>query len=149
KQGKFLVFNPAAERMFGRGGMETDASKWPDQYGLFLPDGVTPFPPDQLPLARSLRGEEVNDVEMFVRHAKAPEGLWTRINGRPLRGPDGELSGGVIVCRDITEIKKEEFFLFDKSRFLKMIGPNPSFSEFLPSLFLLREGKADGLRCSI
>jgi len=149
KQGNFLLFNPAAERMFGKGATQTASSEWSHQYGLYLSDKVTPFPADQLPLTRSIRGEEVNNVEVFVRHDKAPQGLWTRINGRPLRGPDGELSGGVIVCRDITEIKKEEFFLFDQSRVLEMIGANASLSEVLTSLVLLMEGQADGLRCSI
>ena len=149
KQGNFLLFNPAAERMFGKGATQTASSEWSHQYGLYLSDKVTPFPADQLPLTRSIRGEEVNNVEVFVRHDKAPQGLWTRINGRPLRGPDGELSGGVIVCRDITEIKKEEFFLFDQSRVLEMIGANASLSEILTSLVLLMEGQADGLRCSI
>lgn len=149
KAGKLLVFNPAAERMFGRGATEIASSEWSQEYGLYLPDKVTPFPPDQLPLARSIRGEEVNNVEIFVRHAKAPGGLWTRVNGRPLKGPNGELTGGVIVCRDITEIKKEEFFLFDQSRVLEMIAANASLSEVLTSLVLLMEGQADGLRCSI
>lgn len=149
KEGKFLVFNPAAKRMFGQGATQTASNEWSQQSGLYLPDRVTPFPPDQLPLTRSIRGEEVNNVEMFVRHEKAPNGLWTRINGRPLRGPDGELSGGVIVCRDITEVKKEEFFLFDQSRVLEMIAANASLSEVLTSLVLLMEGQADGLRCSI
>ena len=93
-EGKFLAFNPAAERMFGEGAAQTASSEWSHQYGLYLPDKVTPFPPDQLPLTRSIRGEEVNNVEIFVRHDKAPQGLWTRINGRPLRGSNGELSGG-------------------------------------------------------
>jgi PAS domain S-box-containing protein len=149
KEGKFLAFNPAAERMFGEGAAQTASSEWSHQYGLYLPDKVTPFPPDQLPLTRSIRGEEVNNVEIFVRHDKAPQGLWTRINGRPLRGSNGELSGGVIVCRDITEIKKEEFFLFDQSRVLEMIAANASLAEVLTSLVLLMEGQADGLRCSI
>jgi PAS domain S-box-containing protein len=149
KQGNFLLFNPAAERMFGKGATQTASSEWSHQYGLYLSDKVTPFPADQLPLTRSIRGEEVNNVEVFVRHDKAPQGLWIRINGRPLCGPDGELSGGVIVCRDITEIKKEEFFLFDQSRVLEMIGANASLSEVLTSLVLLMEGQADGLRCSI
>src|SRR5204862_1608703 len=112
KEGKLLVFNPAAERMFGQAAIRTASSQWSHQYGLFLPDRVTAFPPDQLPLMRSIRGEEVNNVEIFVRHEKAPNGIWTRVNGRPLKDPDGKLSGGVIVCRDITEGKKEEFFLF-------------------------------------
>ena len=149
KQGNFLVFNPAAERMFGQGATQIAPSEWSQHYGLYLPDRVTPFPPDQLPLTRSIRGEEVNNVEIFVRHEKAPNGIWTRVNGRPLRGPDGKLAGGVIVCRDITEIKKEEFFLFDQSRVLEMIAANASLSEVLTSLVLLMEGQADGLRCSI
>jgi len=149
KEGKFLAFNPAAERMFGKGAAQTASREWSHQYGLYLPDKVTPFPPDQLPLTRSIRGEEVNNVEIFVRHDEAPQGLWTRINGRPLRGPNGELSGGVIVCRDITEIKKEEFFLFDQSRVLEMIAANASLAEVLTSLVLLMEAQADGLRCSI
>ncbi len=149
KEGKFLVFNPAAERMFGRGATQTSSSEWSHQYGLYLPDKVTPFPPDQLPLTRSIRGEEVDNVEIFVRHEKAPNGLWTRVNGRPIRDPNGELSGGVIVCRDITEIKKEEFFLFDQSRVLEMIAANASLANVLTSLVLLMEGQADGLRCSI
>ena len=149
RNGNFLVFNPEAERMFGRGAGHIAASEWSREYGLYLPDRVTPFPPDQLPLARSIRGEEVNNVEIFVRHAKAPKGLWTRINGRPLRGPNGELEGGVIVCRDITETKKEEFFVFDQSRVLEMIAANATLSEVLTSLVLLMEAQADGLRCSI
>ena len=93
-EGKFLLFNPMAKRMFGMGACANASSEWPDRYGLYLPDKVTPFPHDQLPLTRSIRGEEVNNVEMFVRHAKAPNGLWTRVNGRPLRGLNGELLGG-------------------------------------------------------
>lgn len=149
KNGNFLVFNPAAERMFGRDVSKSNASEWSQQSGLYLPDRVTPFPPDQLPLARSIRGEEVNNVEVFVRHTKAPKGLWMRISGRPLRDADGKLAGGVIVCRDITEVKKEEFFLFDQSRVLEMIAANATLSEVLTSLVLLMEAQADGLRCSI
>jgi PAS domain S-box len=95
RNGKFLVFNPAAERMFGRNA------------ALYLPDRVTLFPRDQLPLERSIRGEDVNNVEIFVRNEKAPTGFWARVNGRPLRDADGKLAGGVIVCRDITESKRK------------------------------------------
>jgi PAS domain S-box-containing protein len=149
KHGNFLVFNPAAERMFGRGATQIAPSEWSQHYGLYLPDRVTPFPSDQLPLARSIRGEEVNNVEIYVQHEKAPNGIWTRVNGRPLRGADGKIAGGVIVCRDISEIKKEEFFLFDQSRVLEMIAANATLPEVLTSLVLLMEGQADGLRCSI
>ena len=70
KDNNFLVFNPAAERMFGKGAMERPPAEWPQHYGLYLPDKVTPFPHDQLPITRSIRGEEVDDVEMFVHDMK-------------------------------------------------------------------------------
>ena len=149
KEGKFLVFNPMAELMFGTGAVQMPSSEWSHRYGLYLPDKVTPFPHDQLPLTRSIRGEEVNDVEIFVRHEKAPNGLWTRVNGRPLRDLNGELLGGVIVCRDITQIKEEEFFRAGQSRVLEMIASDAPLADVLTSLVLLMEGQAEGLRCSI
>ena len=149
KAGKFLVFNLAAERMFGKGAMEMPSTEWSHRYGLFLPDKVTPFPHDELPMTRSIRGEEVDNIEMFVRHEKAPHGLWTRITGRPLRGSNGDLLGGVIVCRDITQIKEEEFFRAEQSRVLEMIAADAPLTDVLTSLVLLMEGQAEGLRCSI
>ena len=129
KDNNFLVFNPAAERMFGKGAMESPPAEWPQHYGLYLPDKVTPFPHDQLPITRSIRGEEVDNIEMFVRHEKAPHGIWTRITGRPLLGADGDLLGGVVVCRDITQIKEEEFFRAGQSRVLEMIAADAPLSE--------------------
>src|SRR5712672_56557 len=149
KDNNFLVFNPAAERMFGKGAMESPPAEWSHHYGLYLPDKVTPFPHDQLPMTRSIRGEEVDNIEMFVRNEKAPHGLWTEITGRPLRGANGDVLGGVIVCRDITEIKEEEFFRAGQSRVLEMIAADAPLSEVLKSLVLLMEQKAEGLRCSI
>src|SRR6266480_4258469 len=149
KDENFLVFNPAAERMFGAGAIKTSASEWSHRYGLYLPDKVTPFPHDQLPLIRSIHGEEVNNVEMFVRHEKAPHGIWTRITGRPLRDSNGELLGGVVVCRDITQIKEEEFFRAGQSGVLEMIAADAPLADVLTNLVLLMEGQAEGLRCSI
>ena len=82
--------------------------EWTDRYGVFLPDGVTPYPPHELPLARAMRGEEVRDAEMFIRNARKPDGVWLSINGRPLRDDTGHLRGGVIVFRDVTERKRAE-----------------------------------------
>jgi PAS domain S-box-containing protein len=149
KDENFLVFNPAAERMFGAGATQTKSHEWSQRYSLYLPDKVTPFPPHELPLTRSIRGEEVNNVEMFVRHEKAPHGIWTRITGRPLRDSSGELLGGVVVCRDITQIKEEEFFRAGQSRVLEMIAADAPLADVLTSLVLLMEGQAEGLRCSI
>jgi hypothetical protein len=58
---------------------------------------------------------------------------------------DGDLLGGVIVCRDITEIKEEEFFRTGQSRVLEMIAADAPLSEVLKSLVLLMEEQAEGL----
>ena len=149
KSGNFLVFNPAAERMFGKGAMHTPPAEWSQNYGLYLPDKTTPFPHDQLPMTRSIRGEDVDNIEMFVRHEMAPHGLWTRITGRPLRDASGELLGGVVVCRNLTRVKEEEFFRAGQSRVLEMIAADAPLSQVLTELVLLMEGQAEGLRCSI
>jgi PAS domain S-box-containing protein len=146
---KFLIFNSAAQRMFGESATDITLADWSRRYGLYLPDKVTLFPSDQTPLARAIRGEETNRVEMFVRPAQAPRGFWTRINGRPLRAGNGEVIGGVIVCRDITESKEEEFFRAGQSRVLELIAGDAPLSEILTNLVLLMQGQAEGLRCSI
>ena len=70
-----------------------------------------------------------------MRHEKAPHGLWTRITGRPLRDASGELLGGVIVCRNITRVKEEEFFRAGQSRVLEMIAADAPLAQVLTSLF--------------
>jgi PAS domain S-box-containing protein len=99
---RFLMFNRACERMFGMA-VNMTADEWSQHYGLYQTDMVTLYPADELPLRRAVRGEEVNDVEIFVRPHLAPEGFWILVNGRPLRDATGGLRGGVVVCHDITE----------------------------------------------
>ena len=147
--GNFVLFNPAAERMFGRPVAHAPTKEWARIYGLFLPDKTTPFPHEELPLLRSICGEEVDNAEMFIRNEQLPQGLWTRITGRPLHSPDGGLLGGVVVCRDISAIKEEEFFRAGQSRVLEMIAANLPLPEVLEALVLLMEGQSTGLRCSI
>jgi PAS domain S-box-containing protein len=146
---QFLIFNPAAERMFGSGPTDTTSENWSKQYGLFLSDGTTVFPGDQMPLSRSIRGEEVDDVEMVVKHDKAPGGLWARVSGRPLKDGSGGSLGGVIVCRDITESKKEDAFREGQGRILEMIAANRPLSEVLANLMLLIEAQHEGMFCSV
>lgn len=145
RESRFLVFNPAAERMFDLGATDTQA----EGHGLYLPDQVSEFPADELPLARAIRGESVNDVEMFVRHERAPDGLWVTINARPVRDANGELAGGVTVCRDVTESKKEDAFRAGQSRVLEMIARGASLSEVLASLVTLIEAQSTGMLCSV
>src|SRR3989440_3805231 len=106
--GQFLLFNAAAEKVLGIGATETTPDKWSDQYGVYLPDTVTQYPPDQLPLVRAMRGENVDGVELVIRNRQVSEGRLLSINGRPLKRADGALQGGVVVFHDMTERKRAE-----------------------------------------
>src|ERR1700730_6446373 len=70
ENGKFLLFNRAAEQMLGVGATDTTPDQWTNRYGLFQPDTITPFVPTEAPLARAIRGESVDSIEIFVRHPK-------------------------------------------------------------------------------
>ena len=74
--GRLVMFNPAAEQMFGPISAHSQPEEWSTTYRLYLPDGVTPFPAGQLPVLRAIRGEEVNDLEMFVRRPGSAGGIW-------------------------------------------------------------------------
>ena len=102
KSGAFQIFNPSAERILGIGPIDTTPDKWSDDYGFFFPDRNTPFPADELPLARALKGEASDDVEMFVRNLEVPEGAFISVSGRPLQDEEDTEKGSVIVFRDVT-----------------------------------------------
>jgi len=107
-QGRFVIWNPAADRIIGLGPMDKPTAAWPQVYGLYRPDRVTPFPADQVPLARAIRGETVTDVEMFVRNRSRGDGLLISVTGTPLTDPHGVIKGGVVVFRDVTRHKAAE-----------------------------------------
>jgi PAS domain S-box-containing protein len=108
ENGKFLLFNPAAEKILGLGATELPPEEWPGQYGIFITDTTTPYPAQELPLTKAIRGEETNKVEMFIRNPKLPEGAFLSVTGRPLTDEQGVLKGGVVVFHDITERRRAE-----------------------------------------
>ncbi|MDP9161851.1 MAG: PAS domain S-box protein, partial [Acidobacteriota bacterium] len=111
ENGKFLLFNRSAEEMLGLGATDTAPNEWTGRYSLYQLDGVTPFDPNEVPLARAIRGERADAVEIFVRHPKQPEGMLISVTGRPLRDKDGTQRGGVVVFHDITLKKRAEDLL--------------------------------------
>jgi PAS domain S-box-containing protein len=107
EQGNFVLWNPAAERILGMGAADLPVQKWPEQYGLYLPDTVTRFPSEQIPLVRAVRGER-STTEMFVRNPEVVEGAWIEVSAAPLKDKQGVVCGGVATIRDITRQKADE-----------------------------------------
>lgn len=107
--GKVNFMNPAAEVLTAiRAADAIGRPVWDDvlrDWGMFRPDGSTRVPGEEIPIARALAGETVEQVELFVRAPGQPEGRWHSANAAPVRDPDGSIRGAVTVSRDITALR--------------------------------------------
>ena len=95
--GTLLLCNPAAEELLGIDHKGITEQEWLAQYVPFMQDKVTPIPPLERPLARAMRGESVNEAEVFFRRKDLPDGMWLSASARPLRDEDGSPRGAVLV----------------------------------------------------
>jgi signal transduction histidine kinase len=107
ENGGLLMRNPAANQLLGRPSGPRSAAEFPDYYGMFRPDGETPWPPEELPIVAALRGEDSTNVEMVVRNPAHPDGIRLNVSARPLDPRAGQ-SGAVAVYHDITERRAAE-----------------------------------------
>lgn len=100
--------NPAAERIFGYDRLSTSVHDWTESCGIFDSSKKTSYPVKDLPIFQAITGRGVDGAEMFIRNDIVPSGIWVSATGRPLRDPDGQLIGGIMVLRDISERKLAE-----------------------------------------
>ncbi len=107
EHGKFILWNPAAEKIIGLGAANISPAEWGAHYGVFFPDMITPIPPGETPLECAVRGE-AGTSEIFLRHAGLDPGVWLETNGSPLIDKDGVVRGGVLAFRDISRRKADE-----------------------------------------
>ncbi|HEY3329582.1 MAG TPA: response regulator [Capsulimonadaceae bacterium] len=124
KDGKFIIYNPAAERIIGIGAKDIPIDEWQVRYGVYRPDKVTAFPPDEQPLARAVRGEEVDWAEMYVRNDVIRDGAFITLTARPLKDESGAPNGGVVVFHDSTNRKLAEAALAAERNLLRCIIDN-------------------------
>ena len=101
-EGRFVFFSPEAERILGIGATQSDFAAWSAAYGCYKLDMMTPYPPEELPLVRAMRGEEAPHELIFIRNPRKPEGLWIDVSGTPLRDSLGTACGGVVVFSDVS-----------------------------------------------
>ncbi len=76
----------------GRGKSDAAYEDWSRQYEIFLPGRTTPYPAADLPLVRAIRGESVDQAELYIAYPSRDDGTWILVTGRPLRVVDSTLS---------------------------------------------------------
>ena len=99
-EGVLRYFNRATRSMHGLPEEPLPPERWPEHYGLFAADGVTPLRPEQVPLWRALHEGSVRDAEIVIVPRAGPA-RWVIANGRTLVGPRGKL-GAVVSMHDVT-----------------------------------------------
>jgi len=110
-RGRFVFWNAVAESIIGKDQLTASPAEGPIISNCFLPDGVTPYPPEQLPLTLGLRGEHVDNAEVCIQNPDAPESIRIVVNGGPLQGMDGDRTGGAVLFRDITAQRRSDELL--------------------------------------
>ncbi|WP_075795042.1 sensor domain-containing diguanylate cyclase [Massilia putida] len=122
--GRLTLFNRAARDFHG---LDADSgltmSDWPARYDLYGEDGLTPLAPEQVPLARALRGERVRDAGITIHvPGSAPRRLLA--SGRALQGAGGEPLGAVVAMHDVTELAASRARLAESGEWLRTIADN-------------------------
>ena len=108
KDGRFLFFNPVAEKILGIGLKNVTSAEWSSVYGCYYSDKVTPYPSENLPLAQALKGEEIRNELIFIKNPERPDGIYINVSARPIKDLNGSINGGTVVLQDITESKQTE-----------------------------------------
>ena len=107
ERGSMLFCNKSSESILGYGLISMPFEERVRTIGNFRADKVTPYPAHELPIARAIRGQAVDQEEIFIKNPRRPDGVWISVTTRPLRDNAETLSGAVSVFRDITRQKEE------------------------------------------
>jgi PAS domain S-box-containing protein len=103
-QGQYLMFNEAATRLFPLDGPAPPIHRWPDHFGCFHSDGITPMRAEDLPLVQSALGGS-GQAQIVVRNRVVPDGRLLQCSWQPISG-EGGASGGLVVFTDVTELQR-------------------------------------------
>ncbi len=108
QHGKYVLFNKTARKMAGQDLEDVHIPQASERFGLFHPESKELYPPEELPLARALKGAQADNVEIMIRNPQLPEGIHASISGRPIYDEKGVVNGAVAAIRDISQLKEAE-----------------------------------------
>lgn len=100
--GKLTVMNGESTKLLADAAVDQTIDEAAREYGIFEADKTTVINPENVPLARALRGETVRGEELFLRNRSYPEGVWLEMYAAPYATGDNAVSGAsaaFIDCR--------------------------------------------------
>lgn len=111
-RGNILWSNRVAQRIFGRSPVETEVAALSTTYQVYRAGTDNLYPVEELPAARSLRGEtvHVDDVEIVPYAASttptAPQRTPLEVRSAPVYNAEGEILYAIAVFQDISDRKQ-------------------------------------------
>lgn len=108
RNGYFTHYNAAAQKIIGTKLREVAAESSVAELGFFEVIGGDLYSKRRLPFHRSLHGDKVDDLEIFVQNSTHPEGTYISLSSRPLNDIDGGIFGAMVVFKDISRRKMVE-----------------------------------------
>jgi PAS domain S-box-containing protein len=135
--GRVVYANDAAARQLGQGSSEdllrAGAERFMSSYDLFDEDGH-PFPVEELPGRRALRGENPGPALLRYRDRETGDEMWALIKATAIRDPGGTPILAINVIEDVTEQREREqhlSFLADTGR---VLGGSLDWEETFPEI---------------
>ena len=126
--GNFVNFNDAFAT-FHKFKNKDECSKifaeYPNILDVFMADG-TSTPLNMWAVPRALRGETGTDVEYTLRRKDTGETWIGSYSFTPIRDNNGAIIGSIVIARDITERKRMEKELLQKTEIMDAISQNSS-----------------------
>ena len=108
--GNFVEYNEAFagfHKFKDKASCKKTLTEYPEFLDVYLPDG-TLAPLDMWAVPRALRGETVTNAEYILRRKDTGESWVGSYSFAPIRDQDGNITGSVVVGRDITDRKYAE-----------------------------------------
>ena len=118
--GRLVVFNRVLRDIFGDEGNDVAVQDWPHRFALRHHDG-TPLNAEEVPLARALAGEHVDEADLLA-YDRQGRPHWFTINARPIRDGAGNLRGAVAAVHDITSEYRGRRYQDCKTRVLEILS---------------------------
>jgi PAS domain S-box-containing protein len=107
--GQVQYMNRTAKSLLGEPDSQLSLEEWPQTFGLYLDDGLMPFPSQRLPLLRALKGEDVREPEeIILRKAGSEKETWISMSAELLRDENGNVDGAIAIIRDVDYRKQIE-----------------------------------------
>ncbi|MCC5660131.1 GAF domain-containing protein [Nostoc sp. XA010] len=105
-EGILTLFNRAAREFHGLPEQPLPPDRWAEYYDLYLPDGKTRMPKNEIPLFQALQGQTVKNVEMVIA-PKQKRAKTLLASGQAIADSQGKKQGAVVVMHDISDVYDE------------------------------------------